>query len=141
MRQILIIVVLVSIIISCSKQEEKMRKENYDVRIDYLNLPASDMRKMVNDSLLIVFHGSFLDDTVSVIINQKHFKDLILTTDEKTGWSGDIKTIKYKDVKSIGIRINNGNLIYIEPPVRQYNIQLLYIDDVATVSFHRRLPV
>ncbi len=141
MRQVLIIVVLVSIIISCNKQEEKMRKENYYVKIDYLNLPVSDLRKMGSDSLQIVFHGSFLEDTVSIIINQKHFKDLILTTDEKTGWSGDIKTMKYKDVKSIGIRINNGNLIYIEPPVRQYNIQLLYLDKQVTVSFHRRLPV
>ena len=141
MRQVLIIVVLVSIIMSCNKQEEKMHKENYDVKIDYLNLPVSDMRKMGSDSLLIVFHGSFLEDTVSIIINQKHFKDLILTTDEKTGWSGDIKTMKYKDVKSIGIRINNGNLIYIEPPVRQYNMQLLYLDKQVTVSFHRRLPV
>nr|WP_321355645.1 hypothetical protein [uncultured Draconibacterium sp.] len=141
MRQLLIAVVLVSVLFSCGTPERHTYKPDYGVKIDYLNLPTSDMREMVNDSLIIVFYGSFVEDTFSVMINQKHFKDLILTTDERTGWSGDLKTIKYKDVESIGIRINNGNLIYIEPPRRHYNIQLLYLDDVATVSFHRRLPV
>jgi|APSaa5957512576_1039674.scaffolds.fasta_scaffold33307_1 hypothetical protein len=141
MRQILVVVILVSVIASCIEQEKVMYKANYDVKIKYLNLPQSDKREMVNDSLVIVFYGSFIEDTILVMINQNHFRTLIISTDERTGWSGDIKTINYNDIKSIGIRINNGKLIYIEPPVRHYNIQLLYLDNIATISFHRRLPV
>jgi hypothetical protein len=141
MKNILLVSIIVCFVVACTQQKEKGNMENYSIKIDYLNIPRLDTRKMHNDSLLIVFHGYFEADTISVMINQKHFRDLILTTDDATGWSGDIQTIKYKDIESVGIRINGGNLIYIEPPVRQYNIQVLYLDSTATVSFHRKLPV
>ena len=140
MRHVFILIILICFVIACHKQEKIIHKANYSVKIDYLNLPTSDEREMVSDTLLIVFYGEFLEDTISVMLNERHFKDTILSTDARTGWSGDLNTIKYNDVKSVAFRINNGNLIYVEPPTRHYNIMLLYFDSIATLSFHRRLP-
>ncbi|MFB6318594.1 hypothetical protein [Saccharicrinis sp. FJH54] len=140
MKNFTYLILLLIIFSYCKKKESGTIETKYSIKIEYNSLPVFDTRKMVDDSLTIVFRGSFIEDTFSLDINQNYSKDLILTTDERTGWSGDIKPMKYKDVKSIEIRINNGNLIYIEPPSRHYNIQLLYIDSTATVSFHRRLP-
>ncbi len=140
MRNVFILLILLSVVISCQKQEKIMHKPNYIIKIDYLNLPTSDESEMVSDTLLIVFYGEFSEDTISVMMNGRHFKDTILSTDASTGWSGDLNTIKYNDVESVAFRINNGNLIYVEPPKRHYNIMLLYFDSIATVSFHRLLP-
>ncbi|WP_139314882.1 hypothetical protein [Saccharicrinis aurantiacus] len=112
----------------------------YNVNIDYVNLPEIDGTEMYNDSLIIAFYESFNKDTLTVSINQKHFKTMFLTTDERTGDAGYLQTIKYKDVKNIGLRINSGKLICIEPPKIHYNIQLMYLDSTATVRFHRKLP-
>lgn len=136
----ILITSLIFISLSCQRSMQELSSCLYDINIDYLSAPVLDSRDMPNDTLIIAFYGYFYGDTISVMINQQHFEELFITTDERSGNSGEIYTIKYKDVKNVGLRINNGKLIFIEPPKRQYNIQLMYLDSVATVKFHRRLP-
>ena len=126
---------------SCNTKTEKTNTSlDYDIQIEYLSTPIYDKREMYNDSLYIDFVGNFDKDTITLDINGKKICSKIFTTDYVTGHAGFIKTTKYKEVRDIGIRINNGKLIYIEPEQRHYNIQVYFTGSNALVKFYRYLP-
>ncbi len=139
MKNIFICLILV-VSLSCRNKCNNLHTSSYDIQIDYLGSPSSDLREMKNDSLYILFDGNYNEDTVRIMINNNLFKELILTTDDVVGIAEVIKTIKYEDVKNVGLRINNGKLIFVEPENRHYNIRLNYLDSLATIKFYRRFP-
>jgi hypothetical protein len=136
----IIYVLIFLFVLSCGNNEITSIKNTYDVQISYSSIPVLNNEELPNDTLLILFDGNFNKDTVSVIINNRHFKDVILTTDKVTGLAGHMNTIDYDKVENIGFRINNGKLILIEPEERQYNIRLTYSDSLATIRFYRLFP-
>jgi hypothetical protein len=125
---------------SCKHVCDYDSRLSYDVQISYLSTRNANPNKPQDDTLSILFDGNFNNDTVSVNINRKHFKDVILTTNEKTGSAGHLRTINNKDIADIGIRINKGKLIFIEPDVDYFNIRLTYVDSIAVIRFYRLFP-
>lgn len=125
---------------SCKNGYDYDRKLSYDIQINYLISRDAGAKKPQDDTLSILFDGNFNKDTVSININRKHFKDVILTTNEKTGTAGHLRTINYKDITDIGLRINKGKLIFIEPDNDYYNIRLTYVDSIAVIRFYRLFP-
>jgi len=130
----------VIIFAACDNHKKREARLFYDIQIDYLTTPLNDNRKLPTDTIVVVFDGNFEKDTVDILINGSHFKTMFLTTDERSGVAGDIKIIPYQDVKTIGLRINNGKLIFIETERKHYNIELHYLDNKAIVKFYRKLP-
>jgi hypothetical protein len=136
----LLLVIPIMLMISCSPRNINKGQVPYDIQVEYLSTPTDDKRELMNDTLIIVFDGNFDGDTVDVLVNNRLFKELILTTDDVVGTAGIITTTNYKKVKSIGIRINKGKLIYIEPEKTHYNIRITYLNDKVHVRFYRSLP-
>jgi len=124
---------------SCDSKETNS-KLTYDVQIEYLSTPINDNRELKIDSIALCFAGNFSSDTTKIYINNELYNVSILTTDEIDGMAGLIFLPSYKTVESIGIRINNGKLIYIEPEKKHYNILLDFVNNKATVRFYRKLP-
>jgi hypothetical protein len=125
---------------SCDIKPEKIDSSlDYNIQIEYLSTPIEDLREMYNDSLYIDFVGNFDNDTISLFLNGEEYCKKVFTTD-RFGDVGYIKTTKYDMVREIGIRINNGKLIYIEPEQRHYNIQVYFAGGNALVRFYRYLP-
>ena len=130
-----------SLTYSCKPKNNKIKTSlDYNIQIEYLSTPIEDQRKMYNDSLLIDFVGNYKNDTITLYLNGKEYCKKVFTTDAITGRAGNIKTIGYDEINEIGIRINSGKLIYIEPDSRHYNIQVDYIENNAVVRFYRYLP-
>ena len=127
------------IMISCNSNKITY-KASYDIQIDYKSIPVEDKNELINDILTIIFDGNFHDDTIDVSVNDQPFKTLILTTDEVDGIAGELKTISYNKVQNIGLRINGGKLVYIEPEKEHYNIRLTYLNDKVDIKFYRLLP-
>lgn len=126
---------------SCKTKTEKTNTSLvYNVQIEYLSTPIEDQREMYNDSLYIDFVGYYDNDTITLYLNGKEYCKKVFTTDERSGSGGYIKTTKYDKIRDIGIRINNGKLIYIEPEQRHYNIQVYFTRKNALVRFYRYLP-
>jgi len=134
-----IIALLLVLCLSCNNIETDT-KLLYDIQIDYLDTPINDNRILPNDSIVLCFVGNYQSDTAKTFINHKLYNVSVLTTDDVSGMASDIVLPHYKDIENIGIRINNGKLVYIEPEKKQYNILFDLIDDKVTVRFFRRLP-
>jgi len=124
---------------SCVTQTNE-NKLLYDIEVDYLSTPINDNRPLPNDSLYVWFVGNYDNDTVAVYVNNKKYDISVLTTDQRDGMAGDLKLPKYTDIENIGIRINNGKLIFIEPEKKQYSILFIFESKKATVKFYRKLP-
>lgn len=125
---------------SCKHRYDYDKKFSYDVQINYLGTKDASTEKPQDDTLSILFDGNFDKDTVSIYINRKHFKDVILTTNEKTGSAGHLRTIDFREITNLGIRINSGKLIFVEPDSDYFNIRLTYIDSLAVIRFYRLFP-
>ena len=128
-------------ITSCNTKAEKTDTSlDYNIQIEYLSTPTEDRREMYSDSLYIDFVGNYNNDTITLYLNGKEYCKKVFTTDGYSGHAGNIKATKYEKVRDIGIRINNGKLIYIEPEQRHYNIQVYYTGNNALVRFYKYLP-
>nr|WP_321355647.1 hypothetical protein [uncultured Draconibacterium sp.] len=125
---------------ACGGIPKEKAQLSYDIQIDYLSTPFMDNRGMPNDTLVILFDGNYSEDTIEISINNRHHKTVTLTTDERSGLAGDVKTIPYNKVNNIGFRINKGKLIFIEPEKEHFNIRLTYLDHKAVIRFYKRFP-
>jgi hypothetical protein len=129
------------IVTSCNTKTKKTNTSlDYNIQIEYLSTPIEDHREMYNDSLYIDFVGNYNNDTITLYLNGKEHCKKVFTTDERSGNAGYIEATKYDKVRNVGIRINNGKLIYIEPELRHYNIQVYFTGNNAMVRFYRYLP-
>jgi len=134
------IIFLAFALTACSQQSSISDRLSYDIQIDYMDIPNSDTRELTNDTLFVLFDGNLFEDTIDVMINNRHFKQTILSTDEIEGNAGHLATIPYMRIENIGFRINKGKLIYIEPEKDHYNIRLTYLNNRATVRFYKFFP-
>ena len=138
--KILYLFSVIVLLTACSNPQKGYAQLSYDIQIDYLSTPINDDRKIPNDSIYVVFDGNFNKDTIDIAVNGSHLNTMLLTTDERDGLAGVVKTIPYQNVKTIGIRINHGKLIFIETEKKHYNIVLTYIENRAEIRFYRKLP-
>lgn len=103
------------------KQEVKVERGAYDFEILYTYQGTEIIKedkyrfKYPSDSLFIFFETEFIKDTLTLEENGKIiYSHLDLNTDPVTGIARVVvrKNIEY--INHLGIRINNGPLIYIE---------------------------
>lgn len=135
-----LVVFLALMLSACSQPNSVEDRKAYDIHIDYLNVPFSDNRELMNDTLYILFDGNLDEDTIDVLINNRPYVSRVLSTDEIEGNAGHIATIPYRKVESIGVRINQGKLIYIEPMKDHFNIRLTYSNNQAIIKFYKFFP-
>lgn len=77
---------------------------------------------------------------MTVYVNNEFYNRSILTTDEVVGMAGDLSLPDYKSIKNIGLRINQGKLIFLETEDEHFNILLDFVDNKVTIRFYRKLP-
>lgn len=116
-------------------------KESYSIVIDYKSIPNTNNSTVVKQNLIIDFRGYYDRDTVDIVINNSKHNKIILTTDDVLGTAEFIELKNYERIKNIGIRINNGKLIFIETDnTKHCNILLYFSEEIATVRFYSLLP-
>lgn len=140
MRKIVIGLTLILFMLSCKKHYKHDSKLTYDIQLEYMSTPLGDNTELPNDSVIICFTGNFNNDTIDVYVNHKFYKTSILTTDQVVGVAGELVLPNYEMVENIGIRINKGKLIFVEPERKHFNIMFDFVDDKVSLRFYRKLP-
>lgn len=138
MKKVIIGLMMISFLACSNKKLDT--KLQYDIEVDYLSTPINDNRALPNDSITICFAGNFNKDTIIIYVNSKIYKKTIRKTDEVEGTAGDLTLPNYQEIENIGVRINSGKLIFIEPEKKHYNILLSFVNNKVTVKFYRKLP-
>ncbi|QOI97313.1 MAG: hypothetical protein HRU69_07340 [Flammeovirgaceae bacterium] len=107
---------------SCSYAQEQ-QKISYDIRINYSekrrvetrsSFKDKEVSKKLEDDIHLFFETGFLKDKITLIINNEVIINKTISTDEALGLAEYINVGKKKEVKNLGIRLNNGSLAYIE---------------------------
>lgn len=135
----ILIYVFSILLISCNKfsQSKEQIKSIYNVQIDYMS-SLHEIRMCKLDSVILCFDGNYNNDTIEFFMNGNFVDMFIIKADEQSGRAGAYKFEKRKEIKNIGIRMNNGNLIYIDN--LDHNILFFYENNFFLVRFYNKIP-
>ena len=107
----------------------KSQGQSYDIEINYYNQSEVSRQYANNNEKLplpIYFENGFLNDKIEILVNGKLVKADTITTDNTTSLARDILLSDYRQIKNVGIRVNNGKLVYVETNEKLYFIGVRY---------------
>lgn len=117
-----LLIVLAIYFNGCSYAQEQ-QKMSYDIRINYSekrrvytrsSFKDKEVSKKLEDDVHLFFETGFLKDRITLIINNEVVINRNISTDESLGLAEYINVGKKKEIKNLGIRVNDGSLAYIE---------------------------
>lgn len=123
MKKVLAILFLSMLLSSCQNQKQEEKFENkYDIVISYnhYKIDSSFARAYMNHkylrdgNLYIIFESDFEQDTVTIEVNGKVEISEVISTEWSTEVAKFVEFKKINTIDNIGIRINNGNMAFIE---------------------------
>lgn len=109
----------------------KSQGQTYDVEINYYNQSEVSTQYANNNEigklpLPIYFENGFLNDKIEILVDGKLVKADTITTDNSTSLARDILLSDYRQIMNVGIRVNDGKLVYVETNKKLYFIGVRY---------------
>lgn len=147
-NKLIILIILSFLISSCKSDIETQKKQqSYDIEILYKLKEKTRIRpnERLNDQYLydgklyLHFESYFKNDTVTVKVNGKFYKKMILNTNPALGYSGLMKFERIEEIKNVSLFINNGNEAFFE--INKINhIAIDYGDSILTIRYLENVP-
>ena len=149
MKKVLVILFLGILFSSCQNQKQEEKFENkYDIVISYnhyktdssYSRPYMNHKYLRDGNLYIVFESDFEQDTVTIEVNGKVEISEVISTEWSTEVAKFVEFKKINTIDNIGIRINNGNMAFIE--IDTMNIfRIIYRDSILQVKIPNNVPI
>lgn len=120
--------------------------QTYAVEINYCTQIENSTQFACNNEmermpLPIYFESGFLNDKIEIFINDKLYKTDTITTDNSTSLARDILLSDCRQIENVGVRVNDGKLVYIETNKKLYFIGVRYENRrKIRVLFYDSLP-
>lgn len=140
--------VLLLFLIGCktNKNSENASFNNiYDISIVYLSLLDTIKTDRYNqgvplDSIYLFVESHFKQDTLTVYLNNKLSFEQIMTTDGRLGLADYFALGLDSEIGSIAVRLNHGNLAYLEISEQHHFIRIQYRDKCLKLIAQKVAP-
>ncbi len=142
-REGFLLVAFLGVLFSCShtKSRSNIRNDNYNFSIIFnYSDPRPDREdtyryRVSDNSLYLFFESEFVNDTITILINDTKKSEYVLNTEYSTGIAKVVELDDFKEIRNVGVSINSSpsirfdivdskmNLIGIDKSVNQVNIK------------------